>query len=115
MYVVVPAPSVIVSAPEDQTVSHSLTLKCNVTTVRGITSRMDMMWSHDGLELNTTQGVNVSSIIHSSVLYTNSYTIAQLSTADEGRTYECRAVIAALSPVMATGTVALNVTSMYVL
>lgn len=109
-YVVVPTPLVTVNIIEDQIVGQSLTLTCVVTTVRGVTSRVDILWSIDGLELKETEGVNVSSLTSSSVLYTDLYNITQLSTADEDRTYKCTSVVTTLSPVMATGNVTLNVT-----
>ena len=39
------------TAPNTQTVGQSLTLQCEVTTVRGITSRVDIVWSSDGTVL----------------------------------------------------------------
>jgi len=41
---IVPEPEVTVTAPNTQTVGQSLTLTCNAVTVRGITSRVDIIW-----------------------------------------------------------------------
>ena len=88
----VPTPIVNVTAPNTQTVGQSLTLQCEVTTVRGITSEVDIVWSSDSMELNRTD--NISSItMDNSLVYTDSYTISQLSTDDEGRDYWCEVVI----------------------
>ena len=96
-------------------VGQSLLLKCDITTVRGITSRIDIVWSSDGLELKRTDRINMSSMTNYSILYTDMYVISQLSTADEERTYDCTAVITEQSStVMATDSMALNVTSMLV-
>ena len=103
-------PSVIVSTLKDQIVGQSLTLKCNITAVRGITSRVDVIWSSDGLELRRTEGINASSVLIGSVVYINSYTISQISTSDENRTYLCKVLIIASSSVEATNSVTLNVT-----
>ena len=103
-------PSVIVSTLKDQIVGQSLTLKCNITAVRGITSRVDVIWSSDGLELRRTEGINTSSVLIGSVVYINSYTISQISTSDENRTYLCKVLIIASSSVEATNSVILNVT-----
>ena len=46
--ILVPTSTVSVTAPNTQTVGQSLTLQCEVTTVRGITSRVDIVWSSDG-------------------------------------------------------------------
>ena len=89
-------------------------LECDVTIVRGITSRVDIMWSRNGLELNTNRGVNISSTINDSESLTDIYTIQQLSTADENREYQCEVSINTESPVKATGSVTLNVTGMFI-
>ena len=94
----------------NQTVGESLTLECTVTAVRGITSRVDIGWSRNGSELIVVKGVNVSSTTNNSVLFTNSYIIPQLSTADEDRAYQCELFIDAKLPVTATKSVTLNVT-----
>ena len=107
----VPAPLVILSIPNDQIVGQSLLLKCDITTVRGVTSKIDIIWSSDGLELMRTNGINISMMTNHSMLYTDMYLISLLSTADEERSYKCTAMITAPSPVMANDTVSLNVTS----
>ena len=88
----VPTPIVNVTAINNQTVGQSLTLQCEVTTVRGITSRVDIVWSSDGIELNRTDNIS-STTMDNSLVYTDSYTISQLSTDDEGRDYLCEVVI----------------------
>ena len=110
----VPAPLVILSIPNDQIVGQALLLKCDITTVRGVTSKTDIIWSSDGLELKRTNGINISMVTNNSMLYTDMYLISLLSTADEERAYECTAVITAQSPIMASDTVSLNVTSKYI-
>ena len=71
---------------------QSLTLQCEVTTVRGITSGLDIVWrSSDGTELNRTN--NVSTTMGNSLVYTDSYTISQLNTTDDGRVFQCQVVI----------------------
>ena len=85
-------------------------LKCDVTTVRGITSRVDMLWSNNGVEINSIKGVNFSSVTNDSVLFTNTYVVSQLSTADENREYQCNVSLDTTSPVRATDIVILNAT-----
>ena len=109
LYTTVPTPSVTVTAPNTQIVGQSLTLECSVTTVRGITSRVDITWSRNGAELQITEGVNVHSTTDNSVVYTDTYTIMEVSADDDGRLYQCEVVINSTSPVTATGDVALNV------
>jgi len=104
----VPTPSVTVTAPNNQTVGQSLTLECNVTTVRDITSRVDIIWSSDGEEVNRTNNT-LPTMIDSSLIYTDTYTISQLNTTDHNEVYDCTVVIYASPVVMATGNVLLEV------
>ena len=107
----VPTPGTVnVTVVRPQTVGQQLTLECDVTTVRGITSRVDIVWSSNGVELERTEAVNNSITTNYSVLYTEFYVIPQLSTLDEGRTITCDVFINAMSPVIATDSVILNVT-----
>ena len=82
-----------------------------MTTVRGITSRVDIMWSSDGEELQRINGTKLNaSLYDNSTMYKSYYTIPQLSTTDDGRVYQCEVVINTSPPVMATGSVTLDVT-----
>ena len=112
IHIPVPTPTVSVTAPNTQTVGQSLTLQCEVTTVRGITSRVDIVWSSDGTELERMNDVS-STTMGNSLVYTDSYTISQLSTTDEGRVIQCDVVIITSPPVMASDNVTLNVTGKY--
>ena len=105
----VPSPNVTITAPNTQIVSQSLTLECSVTTVRGITSRVDIIWSSDGTQLERMEGVNVISTTGNSVVYTDTYNISQLNTTNDGREYQCEVVINTSPPVMADDSVTLDV------
>ena len=107
----VPTPTVSVTAPNDQTVGQSLTLQCEVTTVRGITSRVDIVWSSDDTELRRINGAS-STTMDNSLVYTDSYTISQLSTADDGRVIQCELVINTSPLVQKVDNIALDVTGM---
>ena len=96
------------TVPNTQTVGQSLTLQCEVTTVRGITSRVDIVWNSGGMELRRRQGVSSSTLV-----YIDSYTISQLSTTDEGRMIQCEGVINASPSVMASDSITLDVTGEY--
>ena len=88
---------------------QSLTLQCEVTTVRGITSRVDIVWSSGGTELERMNDVS-STTMNNSLVYTDSYTISQLSTTDEGRMIRCEVMINASPLVMASDSITLDVT-----
>ena len=96
-------------APSLQIVGESLTLECNVTTVRGITSRMDIVWSSNDMELKRTEGIESSLLKNKSVIYMDLYTISQLGTVDEGRTYQCGIIISQQLPITVNNSITLDV------
>ena len=93
-----------------QIVSKPLTLDCNITTVRGITSRVDIVWSSNGLELRKIEGIESNLTQDNSVLYMDSYTIPQLGTVDEGRIYQCGIIINQTIPIAFNNNITLDVT-----
>jgi len=105
----VPAPNTIVTVPNTQIAGQSLTMECSTTTVRGITSRVDIKWSSDGTELKRIDSVTVSSTTDNLLVYTDTYTISQLSTTDDGREYQCEVVINTTPPVVTENSVILDV------
>ena len=66
------------------------------------------MWSSGGTELLRLNNVS-STMMSSSLVYTNSYTISQLNTSDDGRVIQCQTVINASPPVMANDSTMLDV------
>ena len=89
---------------------QSLTIECTITSVRGVNSRVDIVWSSNGSELAILKGLNYTFATNDSVIYSEVYIIPQLSTLDDGRTLMCDVIINAISRVMAIGSVTLNVT-----
>ena len=106
----VPVPYVTINAPNNQTVSESLTLKCNVTTVRGITSRVDIVWSSNNVELKKLQEINTSLTRINTELFEDTYNIPLLSTSDDGRVFYCKVIIMTVPPIMAVNNVTIDVT-----
>ena len=88
---------------------QSLALECNATIGSTIFSAVDIIWSDSNGELNRTNDVTPSTVGSDSV-YTDSYTISQLSTTDEGRVIQCEIVINTSPSVMASNNVTLDVT-----
>ena len=110
-FATVPVPNqVSVTAITSQTVGHPLTLICSVTTVRGITSRVNTVWSSNGVDFRPIEA-NVSSITNDSVEYTAYYTIVQLNETDDSRVYQCKVEINGSLPITATSNITLNTTS----
>jgi len=108
MYITVPTPSVNAIVPNSLTAGQPLTLQCEVTAVTGITSRVDIVWSNSSTQLQRINNVS-STMMGNSLVYTNSYTISQLSTTDNGTMIQCEAIINANPSVMASDNVLLDV------
>jgi len=100
---------VTVTAPSTVTVGHSVTLECNVTAVRGINSRVDIVWISYGTVLRRVND-STQVTMGSSAVYTDSYTIPRLCIVDQNEVYQCEVVINSSPSVMATGSVALSET-----
>ena len=58
--------------------------------------------------LRTTDNISPT-MMTNSLIYTNTYTISLLDTDDDGIEYQCEVVINTSPPVMATGSVTLDV------
>ena len=110
----VPVPSVTINAPSNQTVGQSLTLESSITTVRGITSRVDIVWSSNGEQLRRVMGATPNSTNDNSEVYEVTYDIPLLSTSDDGRVIECEIIIMATPSIVATNNITLDVTGKYI-
>ena len=98
-----------VTAPSNPTVGQSLTQTCSVTAVRGITSRVDILWRSYGTVMRRVNDTSPT-MMDNSVVYTDSYTIPRLCmcSADQNEMYQCEVVINTSPLVMATDNVTLN-------
>ena len=95
IFITVPEPKVSVVALNNQMIGNSLTLECNVSTIRSVGVSVDIMWSSsNGTVLKRTNGVNISSTTIGSQIYTDYYAVSQhLNTTDHGTLYQCASVI----------------------
>ena len=111
MFILVPIPSL--------NVGHSFQIVnqviCKGTAVRGITSDVNIVWRRSNTTLKHTTRVTGDTAVGNYILvYRDSYIIPQLSTADDDDVmYECRLVVYATPPVIATVTFQLYVTGEY--
>jgi len=103
---------VTITAPNTQRVGQPLTLTCNVTTVRGITTPMELMWSKGGMNLKAT--IISPTATDSALMYSDSYSIPILNVNDDGRDYQCGLTILTSSSISVNHTVTLNVAGTYV-
>ena len=104
-----------VTAPNTQIVGQLLTLECSVTTVRGITSRIDIEWSIGNTILHKIKGVIIIDTRSDSVVYKSSYKIPQVSTVDDGRVYQCKVIINTSPQLLATDSIKLDVAGKYII
>ena len=106
----VPFPDTVNITPiSTQTVSQSLKLECSATTVRGIASRVDIVWSNNGFELKRIEEVNASFTSDSFVTYKDFYDVLQLNTSDDGRVYQCEVIVNTNPSLVANGNFSLDV------
>ena len=108
----VPEPNVTLIPPNNPAVGQSLTLQCEVTTVRGITSRVDIVWSSGGMEVQRTNGTTATTMGNSS-LYTDSYNISFLTTSYNARIIECEVLINTNPPITISDNFILHVDGEY--
>ena len=110
-FYLVPVPdNVNIAVISTQTAGQPLTLECNVTTVKGITSRVDIVWSSNGLELKRIKGTNISYTSESSEIYTGIYNAMQLNTSDDGRVFHCEVIVNTSPLLFAYDNITLDVT-----
>ena len=107
---IVPVPTVMVLEPTYQTVGRRLTLWCEVTALRGITSRVDIVWRSGGTVLERLTDLDSIPENTNTVVYRGSYMLQPLSRNDTGRVFQCEVIIDTSSPIMADDTFTLNVT-----
>ena len=87
----------------DQNVGENLTLQCTVTTVRGITSGVDIVWRSGGAVVQRMSNVTLElNTMSTSLVYSDTYTISPLTTSDDGSRFQCEVVINSSPPVMAS-------------
>ena len=106
--------NVVVLTINQQTVGQPLMLECAMSTPRGITSRVDVVWSRDGVEVEHINDISSNFSSPEVVVYTNIYTIPLLGTYDDEIVYECEVIINSSPKLEVTGNVILDVIGMCV-
>ena len=110
-YFTVPTPNVsIIVAHDDILVGQPFSLECIITTVRGINSQVNIIWSKgsDNEELKR-ENVSANVTTNSSVTYRDYLNISQITTDDDNETYRCEVIINTSSPVTASDNYTLHV------
>ena len=86
-------------------VGQPLVLKCEVTTLKGISSKVDIVWSSNGTVLSMLNGT--TSTVNNSQVYSNYYSIELLRTSDKGRVIQCEGTVHATPSLSNTNTITL--------
>ena len=97
-YHVVPHPNVTVSVLDDELIiGEPLSLECNVTVARGVTSSVDIIWSVNGTDdrrVNTqSNDVYKINLTDGTTQYRDVCNITELKLTDNNTKYSCKAVI----------------------
>ena len=110
----VPSPIVEVISIDAVELGKATTLECNVTAVRGITSRVDIIWRigsnstiANSTIVKTVENVTVN-IVNNSAVYTNQLVTTPLSVNDNGIVYYCAVSINSTFGVSSHGTIVLD-------
>ena len=108
---VVSTPSVTVTALNNQQVGDPLLLECYVTTVRGITSSVDIVWITNDEVVGRVNNIS-GETVDNSVVYSDTYNNGSiLSEDDDGTKCQCFVTINSPTSVNATEYQILNLTS----
>ena len=92
-FLVTNSTNVMMTTLNEQIVGQPLMLECVMSTPRGITSRVDVVWSRDGVEVEHITDISSNFSSPEVVVYTNIYTIPLLGTYDHDIVYECEVII----------------------
>jgi len=84
----VPSPAVDITSVDTVELGKATILECNVIAVRGITSRVDIIWRTGITTVRRVDGVTAN-IVNNSVVYTDQLITPTLSVNDSGRIYIC--------------------------
>ena len=104
--------SVVVATLSEQVVGQPLKLECAMSTPRGISSKVDLVWSRDGVEVEHINDISSNFSSPEVVVYTNIYSIPLLGTYDDDIVYECEVIINSSPILKFTDNVTLDVTGM---
>ena len=92
------------------TVGDSLTLNCTVTTVRGISSSVNIIWTTGIDVVRRAENLSVAYTINDFAIYTDLYQISSLTPLDNGRNYKCNVLIKGLQQIISSDQIVLNFT-----
>ena len=95
----------------NQHIGNPLSLRCAVTTVRGITSSVEIVWKVNDTEIIERYNGNVTEEETSYVYYYNANT--NLTINDNNTAYQCQVIINASPLISSTDNLTLNIIGRY--
>ena len=98
-----------ITVPNNLTIGQSVTLDCSAVTVKGITSRVDIVW-YSGVQVRRVNNVTASIINDTAAVYRDSLNISSLTGKHDNRLYSCQTIINSDPLVAVISSVRLNVT-----
>ena len=104
--------NVTVVTLNEQIVGQPLMLECEMSTPRGIDSRVDIVWTRDGVEVEHVNDISSNFSSPEVVVYTIIYTIQLLGTYDDDVVYECEVIINSSPLHIISENITLHVTGM---
>ena len=96
------------------TISQPLILQCTATTVRGITSTVDIIWTTDNTQVRRVNNVTSISNYNSTSLYIDSFIIPSLNLSDIGSVYECEVLINSILPARTKANFTISIPGIYI-
>ena len=110
----VPNPVVTISAPNNLTTGQSVVLDCSIVAVRGITSRVDIVWYDNGVQMRRVNNITASIINGTTAAYTDSLNISLLTQKHDGRVYLCEAIINSEPSLINYSSITINITCKFI-
>ena len=91
-----------------------MTLDCSIVAVRGITSRVDIVWYGNGVQVRRMNNITASIINDTAAVYTDSLNISLLTQKHDGRVYSCEAIINSEPSLINYSSVTINITCKFI-
>ena len=98
------------TVPNNLTTGQSVALDCSAVTVKGITSRVYIVWYSGGQVKRLNNNVTASIINDTAAVYRDSFNISSLTGKHDNRVYSCQIIINSDPLIAAISSVRLNVT-----
>ena len=104
----------IISAPNNLTTGQTVALNCSIVAVRGIASRVDIVWYDNGIQVRRMDNITASIINGTATVYRDSLNISSLTKRHDDRAYSCQAVINSEPLTISFSSIRLNVTCKFI-